>query len=113
MSASAKFKLLIKAVWIGSMAVILAGCSMTPALRLGNPQAVQIKDGAGNVHEYKYVAIKSGNTILDHTMGFSIYDSDGKHVLTSITPNNGILESIGGPALQTFVPAATAFGLVK
>jgi hypothetical protein len=98
------------------LALLLAGCNgamFQPKLSLGTAQVVPIKDSAGNVHEYKYVAIKSGNTILDHTMGFSIYDQDAKHVLTSITPNNGILESIGGPALQTFVPAATAFGLVK
>ena len=114
MSDGYKLKMLVKAVWLASMLVLLAGCAGTcPMLSLGNPQPVQVKDDAGALHTYNYVAIKSGNTLLDHSIGFSLYGEKGEHLLTNTYSNNGILETLGGPLLGTLTPAVNAWQVLK
>jgi hypothetical protein len=88
---------------------VLAGCTH-PDINFGQPKQTQIPDGAGQLHTYTYVAITTGNTLFDHTMGFSLFDQDAKHVLTNVTPNSGLLETLGEAAMQGAVPAASLFG---
>ena len=94
---------------------LLAGCGGTagPHMAFGTPQQITVKDSAGVPHLFSYVTFKSGKTIFDHTSAFSIFDENAKHVTTQTTANNGILETLGGQALTTMVPAASALGLVK
>ena len=91
------------------LCVFLAGCA-GPQLKLGAPQGVEIPDKAGVKHPFTYVPVNSGNSFLDHTMGFSLYDEDAKHVLTQTTPNAGLLETLGGAAMQTIVPVSGLVG---
>ena len=94
---------------------LLVGCAASqPVLNLGTPQAVSVPDKTGLRHTYSYVAIKSGSTLLDHTMGFSIYDEDAKHILTNVTPIQGFLGAVGEAATQSAVPTASFIGpLIK
>ena len=91
------------------LCIFLAGCA-GPQLRLGAPQAVSVPDKAGVKHPFTYVPVNSGNSFLDHTMGFSLYDEDAKHVLTQTTPNAGLLETLGGAAMQSIVPVSGLVG---
>ena len=97
------------------MCLVLTGCpKRAPTLDLGPPQAVSVPDKAGVLHPFTYVAIKRGNAFLSNTDGFSLFDEDAKHVLTNVTPNNGILETLGGAAIQSTVPIASFVGpLIK
>ena len=104
---------IISAISTVAFVLILAGCPRSPQLNLGPPQAVKIPDRAGVIHPYCFVAIKSGNSILDHSVGFSLFDEDGKHVLTNTYNNNGVLETLGGPFLQTLTPAVNAWEVLK
>jgi hypothetical protein len=94
---------------------LLSGCAASqPVLNLGAPQAVAVPDKTGLRHTYSYVAIKSGSSLLDHTMGFSIYDEDAKHILTNVTPIQGFLGAVGEAATQSAVPTASFVGpLIK
>ncbi|MGO9020050.1 MAG: hypothetical protein ACLQVJ_17070 [Syntrophobacteraceae bacterium] len=81
--------------------LLLAGCAAT----LTGKQHVEMIQGK----PYTYVAIHNGGAILDHTLIMSLFDPDGKHVMSQTINNNGILETLGGTALQTMVPAWNAF----
>ncbi len=108
MSAAARFKLLIKVVWLASMIVGPAGCiGISPSLKLGEPQKVTIQ-GQETVYLPMSIsnAIGVNATIIDRYQG-------GKLVGHDSVVNNGLLETLGGSALTTVVPAASALGLVK
>lgn len=90
---------------------MIAGCAgktpSPPPLKIGDPQDVVVQG-----KKYTYVAVHSGGSFLDHTMLIDRYGPEGL-VAHDVISNNGILETLGGSALSTMVPAASALGLVK
>lgn len=109
MSASAKFKLLIKAVWLASMIVSLAGCiGIDPSLKIGEQQKVTVEG-----QTIVYLPMSVSNAIGVNATIIDRFDKDGKLIGHDTVANNGLLETLGGSALTTVVPAASALGLVK
>lgn len=86
------------------MAIVLAGCA-------GLSSQQHIETVAGK--QYIYVAVKSGGSVLDHTLVMSLYGPDGSHIMSQTISNNGVLETLGGAALQTMVPAWNALQATK
>ncbi len=83
----------------------LAGCMTT----LTSQRRVEMVAGK----QITYVVVKSGSAILDHSMVCDRYGPDGTLIAHDAINNNGILETLGGAALTTMVPVASALGLVK
>jgi len=84
---------------------LLAGCATT----LTSQRRVEIVNGK----PITYIVVKSGGTIFDHSCVMDRYGPDGTLIAHDAVNNNGILETLGGQALTTMVPAASALGLVK
>jgi hypothetical protein len=81
------------------------GCAST----LTSQRRVEMVGGK----QITYVVVKSGNSLLDHAMVCDRFGPDGTLLAHDTISNNGIVETLGGAALQTVVPAYNAFELVK
>ena len=86
------------------LVLFLSGCAAT----LSTMRHVETVNGKN----ITYIAARSGNSLLDHTMVIDRYGPDGALLAHDSMSNNGILEQLGGQALQTLVPAYTAFEAV-
>jgi hypothetical protein len=92
------------AVVLCVLALFLSGCTSNLMLTKAT-----INMGGKDI---TYVAARSGNSLLDHAMVIDRYGPDGTLLAHDSMSNNGILEQLGGQALQTLVPAYTAFEAV-
>ena len=86
--------------------LLLSGCATPTLISQRHIEVVQGK-------QITYVVIKTGNSLLDHSLVCDRYGCDGTLLAHDVISNNGILESVGSAALTTLVPAASALGLVK
>ncbi len=86
-------------------AIVLAGCATTLT---SQRRVEQVGD-----KQITYIVVKSGGTFLDHAMVCDRYGPDGTLLAHDTVSNNGMVETLGGAALQTMVPAYNAFELTK
>jgi len=94
-----------KLILLCLVGLLLSGCAQTVVSKR------HVEQVGGK--EITYIIVKQGNSILDHSMVCDRYGPDGALLAHDVFSNNGILEAIGGQALTTLVPAASALGLVK
>jgi hypothetical protein len=87
------------------LAILQAGCATTLTSQR------RVENIAGK--DYTYVVVRSGSTFLDHAMVCDRYGPDGTLIAHDTVSNSGLIETLGGTALQTIVPAYNAFELTK
>jgi len=104
MSDGYKLKMLVKAMWLASM-FFLVGCAST----LTSVRHVETVGGK----DITYVVVKTGNSVMDHSMICDRYGPDGALLAHDTISNNGLLESLGGPLLNTLTPAVNAWQVLK
>jgi hypothetical protein len=106
LTPAARFKLLIKAVWIGSMVIALTACATTiPTARIGQVQPVQVKDKT----YYHYPVAIQGVGGTDAVILFT-HDEEGNYKGSVLLPPNSILGSMVPAGLGAISPVGTMLG---
>jgi len=83
------------------LVLLLTGCVQS----IVSQRHIEIVGGK----QITYVTLRTGNTILDHSVVCDRFGPDGTLLAHDVFSNNGILETLGGQALQTLVPAFNAY----
>ncbi len=89
-----KFALLI------ILALALSGCASTLVTQ------THIETVAGK--PITYVMVRTGNSMLDHSMICDRYGQDGTMLAHDTVTNNGVVETAGGVIIQALSSAFTA-----
>jgi hypothetical protein len=106
MSETYKLKMLVKAMWLASLLFLLVGCA-------GAPLSVQKQQTQIAGKDRTFAAVRSGTSIFGSTLAIYLFDDQANLLSHDVTSNAGIIESLGGAALNSLVPAHSAYEVLK